>query len=75
MKTSVYKKIIEAYDTKYGAVRANLTYEMLCKIKIPIFTPKEKEEFIRIQKNVQNSKKKLLQERKMMNKYLTSFID
>jgi hypothetical protein len=41
LKTKQYLNIIEAYDTKYGAVRANLNYEMLCKIKIPIL-PKEK---------------------------------
>lgn len=28
--------MIEAYDTKHGAVRANLTYDQLKRIRIPI---------------------------------------
>lgn len=39
LKSDVYINIIKAYDTKYGAVRANLNYEMLSKIKIVIPTP------------------------------------
>ena len=39
LKLNAYKKVIEAYDTKYGAVRANLTYEQLCRIRIPILPP------------------------------------
>ncbi len=36
LRSKVYIDIIRAYDTKYGAVRANLNYEMLSKIKIVI---------------------------------------
>ncbi|MDH4201004.1 MAG: N-6 DNA methylase [Spirochaetia bacterium] len=39
LKSDVYINIIKAYDTKYGAVRANLNYEMLSKIKVVIPTP------------------------------------
>jgi len=34
LKTKTYLHIINAYDTKYGAVRANLNWEQLCRIKI-----------------------------------------
>lgn len=38
LKSRTYLDIIRAYDTKYGAVRANLNYEQLCKIKVVIPT-------------------------------------
>ena len=36
LKSDLYKQVIEAYDTKHGAVRANMTYDQLCRIRIPI---------------------------------------
>jgi type I restriction enzyme M protein len=36
MKAMAYKKVIQAYDTKFGAVRPNLTFGQLCRIKIPM---------------------------------------
>jgi len=36
LKSDLYKQVIEAYDTKHGAVRANMTYDQLCRICIPI---------------------------------------
>lgn len=36
LKSNLYKQVIEAYDTKHGAVRANMTYDQLCRIRIPI---------------------------------------
>ncbi len=41
LKTEVYLNIIRAYDTKHGAVRANLKWDQLCRIK---FVVPEKEE-------------------------------
>lgn len=41
LKTNTYLHIIKAYDTKHGAVRANLNWEQLCRIKIP--TPNEEQ--------------------------------
>jgi len=38
LRSDVYLDVIRAYDSKYGAVRANLNYEMLSKIKIVIPT-------------------------------------
>lgn len=36
LKSDLYEQVIEAYDTKHGAVRANMTYDQLCRILIPI---------------------------------------
>jgi len=36
LKSDLYKQVIEAYDTKHGAVRANMTYDQLRRIRIPI---------------------------------------
>ena len=36
LKSKTYLHIIKAYDTKYGAVRANLNWEQLCRIRIQI---------------------------------------
>jgi len=36
LKSLAYRHVIEAYDTKHGAVRANLTYDQLKRIRIPI---------------------------------------
>jgi hypothetical protein len=38
--------VIEAYDTKQGAVRANLSYDQLCRIKIPILPDNKMSEFL-----------------------------
>ena len=36
LKSPAYRRVIEAYDTKHGAVRANLTYDQLQRIRIPV---------------------------------------
>lgn len=36
LKSDLYKQVIEAYDTKHGAVRANMTYDQLCRVRIPM---------------------------------------
>lgn len=46
LKSPYYLRIIGKYDTKYGAVRANLTYEQLCNIKIPLLDKKQMKEFL-----------------------------
>ncbi|MDR0329515.1 MAG: N-6 DNA methylase [Rickettsia sp.] len=46
LKSRYYLAIIGKYDTKYGAVRANLTYEQLCNIHIPLLKKNEMKEFL-----------------------------
>lgn len=46
LKSKVYLHIIRAYDTKYGAVRANLNWEQLCRIKIAMPEKKQMEKFV-----------------------------
>jgi type I restriction-modification system DNA methylase subunit len=46
LKSKYYLAIIGKYDTKYGAVRANLTYEQLCNIHIPLLKKNEMKEFL-----------------------------
>ena len=58
LKSAYYLKAIKKYDTKYGAVRANLTYEQLCKIKIPILKARYLKEFI---ENITELRKKELE--------------
>ena len=67
-KSPYYLGIIGKYDTKYGAVRPNLTYEQLC-YQIPLFDKKQmkgflekinklnfmKKEFKEIESDVKNS--------------------
>ena len=45
LKSDLYKQVIEAYDTKHGAVRANMTYDQLCRIRIPIVGDDKMETF------------------------------
>ncbi len=46
LKSKYYLSTIGKYDTKYGAVRANLTYEQLCNIQIPLLKKNGMEEFL-----------------------------
>ena len=66
LKSALYKQVIEAYDTKHGAVRANMTYDQLCRIRIPIVgddnmaTFKAKQQEIdTLQKNIRENEKRL----------------
>lgn len=59
LKSEPYRKIIEAYDTKHGAVRANLTFEQLCRIKIPVLNDTEMARFMKKQNEVNDLKKAL----------------
>ena len=36
LKSEMYKRIIRAYDTRQGAVRPNLTWDQLVRIRIPL---------------------------------------
>lgn len=74
MKTPAYKKIIEAYDTRHGAVRANLTYEMLCRIKVPLLTKKETENFMKTKNDVRVAKKKLEEKEGVMQANINSIV-
>ena len=51
LKSSAYIDIIKAYDTK-GAVRANLSYEQLCRIKIIIPSTQILNEFNKFQAQI-----------------------
>jgi type I restriction enzyme S subunit len=59
LKSPPYKRIIEAYDTKFGAVRANLTYAQLCRIKIPLLKGDAMKKFIKKQQKVEANKQSL----------------
>ena len=46
LKSEIYLNIIRAYDTKHGAVRANLNWEQLCRIKFVMPTKDEVSKFL-----------------------------
>lgn len=70
LKSPTYKRIIEAYDTRHGAVRANLTYEMLCRIKVPILNEKDLEGFMKNKVEVKKAAHDLEEKEKRMKDYL-----
>lgn len=51
LKSRMYRDIVRAYDTRQGAVRANLTFEQLCRIQVPILSDVEMEQFLTRQEN------------------------
>ena len=59
LKSKIYLYIIGSYDTKYGAVRANLNWEQLCRLKIPIPDKQQIEEFNRKQAQYDELKKNM----------------
>lgn len=75
MKSPAYKRIIEAYDTRNGAVRANLTYEMLCRIKVPILGQKELEGFMKNKVAVKKAAHDLEEKEKRMKEYLDGVME
>lgn len=75
LKSDAYKKVIEAYDTKYGAVRANLTYEQLGRIRIPILPPSQLKKFMDHFDELAEIEKKLKDKRALTGKYLGSIIE
>ena len=54
LKTQEYLNIIRAYDTKHGAVRANLKYEQLQRIKFYVPSQEELNSFISKNTQLQN---------------------
>lgn len=74
MKSPAYRKIIEAYDTRHGAVRANLTYEMLCKIKVPVLTKPEISDFMKNKDGVKKARRELDDKEKKMQDYVSGIV-
>jgi len=74
MKSHQYKRVIEAYDTKYGAVRANLTFEQLCRIKIPMLSDNVLKEFLEQQDDIMKIKKDLEIKEKSISKFISKFV-
>lgn len=60
LKSKSYKEIIAAYDTKHGAVRANLTYSQLNRIRIPILREPQLKRVLKIQNEMDEIKKILV---------------
>lgn len=73
LKSEHYLRIIRAYDSRYGAVRANLTYEMLCRIKIPLLTEKELQQFVATQQELETVKRQVSQQEAHLATVLTCF--
>jgi type I restriction enzyme S subunit len=70
LKSIPYKKVIAAYDTKYGAVRANLTYSQLCRIKIPILPQSVLKKFFVKQNILRKVTKEMNKEKESMTKFI-----
>jgi len=47
LKSPSYQEIIRAYDSKHGAVRANLTWDQLIRVRLYLPNDAEKESFLR----------------------------
>ena len=59
LKSKTYLYIIAAYDTKYGAVRANLNWEQLCRMKIQMPNKQQVERFNKKQTQYNELKKNM----------------
>jgi len=70
LKSDLYRQVIEAYDTKHGAVRANLTYNQLCRIRIPILREQEMEQFRKRQGELTALKRDMQNKERAMTAYL-----
>ena len=71
LKSNMYKNIIRAYDTRNGAVRPNLTWDQLIRIKVPDLPIHAMEKFI-IKHDDWNSQFAVLEE---AEKELFGFLD
>lgn len=67
LKTEEYLKIIRAYDTRHGAVRANLNWGQLCRIRIVIPNDAELKMFTEIIEQEHRLKQKLSVNRRRMS--------
>jgi type I restriction enzyme M protein len=70
LKSELYKQVIQAYDTKHGAVRANLTFDQVCRIRIPIMGDSMMERFRNKQGEITALKKNIQAKEKAMSSYL-----
>lgn len=70
LRSPMYKRIIDAYDTRHGAVRANLTFEMLGKIKIPLLDDRELSIFSTNKSAIQKAEAELEHKRHEMQVYM-----
>ena len=68
LKSEPYLEIIRAYDTKYGAVRPNLNWEQLCRIKIPIPSDRHIKQFSKKQSQCSELQKRVILMEKELNK-------
>ena len=46
LKSPAYQRIIRSYDSKHGAVRANLTWDQLVRIRVHLASEQEKTSFL-----------------------------
>jgi len=74
LKSDAYIDIIKAYDTK-GAVRANLSYEQLCKIKIIMPSDQILSEFNKFQSQITELSKATKKIEKQKKDYTNSLIN
>lgn len=74
LKSSYYLEVINKYDTKFGAVRANLTYEQLCNIKIPLLKASEMIEFLTQLNKLEQSKKEFITAENEIKKSVNNFL-
>ena len=70
LKSELYKRVIEAYDTKHGAVRANLTYDQLQRIRIPILGEHDMEQFHKTQRELSALQKDMQNKETAITSYL-----
>ena len=59
LKTELYLNIIRAYDTKHGAVRANLNWEQLSRIRLVVPNNEEISVFLQTFTAIERKKKEL----------------
>ncbi len=70
LKSDLYRRVIEAYDTKHGAVRANLTYGQSCRIRIPILGEHDMEQFRNKQRELSTLKRDMRNKENAITSYL-----
>lgn len=69
LKSNSYLQIIRAYDTQ-GAVRANLSYEQLCRIKIVLPTAEKMKEFTQEHSKIERFKNEIVKKEAEISKFL-----
>lgn len=70
LKSDLYKQVIEAYDTKHGAVRANMTYDQLCRMRIPIIGDDKMQTFKAKQNGIDSLKKDINDRERQLVRHL-----